>query len=105
MSQYLASLSQSSGIREIVLSEIVNLAEKHNLSQVILFGSRARGNHHRKSDIDLAISGGNTASFALDTDEETSTLLMYDFVELKPTTAPELLSEIRRDGKTIYEKI
>lgn len=105
MSQNLASLSQSSGIREIVLSEIISLAEKHDLSQVILFGSRARGDFHLKSDIDLAISGGNTASFAFDTDEDTSTLLMYDFVELKPSISPELLEEIRRDGKTIYEKI
>ena len=47
-------------------------------SKVILFGSRARGDDHERSDIDLAVLGGDTNNFALAVDEETSTLLMYD---------------------------
>lgn len=31
--------------------------------QAILFGSRARGDNRERSDIDLAISGGNTAAW------------------------------------------
>ena len=38
---------------------------------MILFGSRARGDHNKTSDIDLAVSGGNTAKFAVDIEEET----------------------------------
>ena len=33
---------------------IVELAKKYNLSKVILYGSRARGDNHERSDIDLA---------------------------------------------------
>ena len=37
---------------------------------MILFGSRARGDFKRTSDIDIAASGGDFDRFALDVDEE-----------------------------------
>ncbi len=45
--------------------------------KVILFGSRARGDFRRTSDIDLAVTGGDFDRFALDVEEETTTLLEY----------------------------
>lgn len=92
------------GIRPEVIREIKELAKKHNLNKVILFGSRARGDYRRTSDIDLAISGGNTAAFTIDI-EETSTLLAYDVVDLDKPVEEQLLESIRREGKEIYEKI
>ena len=38
-----------------VYKQIVNIAKKYNTKKVVLFGSRARGTNHPKSDIDLAI--------------------------------------------------
>ena len=81
------------------------LAEECGLEKVILFGSRARGDHRERSDIDLAVSGGNFPAFALDVDEETDTLLKYDFVNLDAAVQPELLAEIQKDGRILYEKI
>ena len=92
------------GIRPEVIREIKELAKKHNLNKIILFGSRARGDYRRTSDIDLAISGGNTAAFTIDI-EETSTLLAYDVVDLDKPVEEQLLESIRREGKEIYEKI
>ncbi len=92
------------GIRPEVIREINELAKKHDLNKVILFGSRARGDYRRISDIDLAISGGNTAAFTIDI-EETSTLLAYDVVDLDKPVEEQLLESIRREGKEIYEKI
>ena len=92
------------GIRPEVIREINELAKKHDLNKVILFGSRARGDYRRTSDIDLAISGGNTAAFTIDI-EETSTLLAYDVVDLDKPVEEQLLESIRREGKEIYEKI
>ena len=41
-----------SGIRAVVLEEICALAKKHQIKKVILFGSRARGDHSgRESDL------------------------------------------------------
>ena len=93
------------GINEKVIEQIKDIAARHGISRVVLFGSRARGDFKRASDIDLAVSGGNFPAFALDVDEETSTLLMFDFVDLGSNVQPELLTEIERDGKLIYEKI
>lgn len=43
------------GIKPQVTDEIRNLAYKYNVRKVILFGSRARGDLKRTSDIDLAV--------------------------------------------------
>lgn len=70
-----------------------------------MFGSRARGDFHKTSDIDLAVTGGNIAAFALDVEEETSTLLKFDVVNLDLSVQEELLDSIQKEGKVIYEKI
>ena len=44
-------------------------------------------------------------SFALDIDEETTTLLEYDIVDLARKIQPELRESIEREGKILYEKI
>lgn len=94
-----------SGIRPQVLDEICELAQKYNLTKVILFGSRARGDFKRTSDIDLAVIGGNVARFSLDVDEETSTLLKFDIVDLSRNIQDELRESILTEGKVLYEKI
>ena len=93
------------GIREQVIREICEIAKKYKVEKVILFGSRARVDFHRASDIDLAVKGGDFADFSLDVDEETSTLLMFDFVDLNQSIQQELRENIEREGKIIYEKI
>ena len=96
---------EDSGIKPVVIREICELAKKYNVDRVVLFGSRARGDYKRVSDIDLAVSGGNFAGFALDVDEETSTLLKYDVVDLGQTISPELRGSIEKEGRVLYEKI
>ena len=94
---------EHTGIKPKVIEEIRTFARKYNIDKVILFGSRARGDYRRTSDIDLAVVGGDFASFALDVDEETSTLLEYDIVDLDEPMQPELLESIQKEGKIIYE--
>lgn len=93
------------GIAKHVIKEIRDLAEKYHLNKVILFGSRARGDYKRASDIDLAVSGGNISRFALDAEEETSTPLKYDIVNLDETVQEELRASIAKEGIILYEKI
>jgi predicted nucleotidyltransferase len=82
---------ERTGIKKQVINEILELAKKYHIQQVILFGSRARGDYKKTSDIDLAVTGGDFSRFALDVEEETSTLLKYDIVDLDRTVQPELL--------------
>lgn len=96
---------EKTGIKPQVLTEISELAQRYNLKRVILFGSRARGDYRRTSDIDLAVTGGNIAGFALDVEEETSTLLKFDVVNLDLSVQRELLESIRKEGIVIYESV
>jgi len=95
----------NTGIRIKVVEELRHLAQEHGLRKVLLFGSRARGDFRRESDIDLAVSGGNAERFLLDAEEMTSTLLKYDVVNLDYPLRPELLKSIEREGKVLFEKV
>ena len=87
-------VSEKTGIKGKVLQEIIQLAEKNSVEKVILFGSRARGDFKERSDIDLAFRGGCSSHFVLDVDEETSTLLEFDVVDLDKPVRKELLESI-----------
>lgn len=96
---------EDNGLKKELLGQIQAIAEKNGVEKVILFGSRARGDHNRTSDIDLAVSGGNAAGFAADIEEETATLLEYDIVDLAKPVNRDLLESIRNEGKVLYEKV
>ena len=98
-------MNSDTGIREAVLTEIRDLAEKYGLERVVLFGSRARGDYKKTSDIDLAVTGGNITLFTLDVEEETSTLLSFDVVNLDASVQEELRKSIEQEGRLLYEKI
>ena len=58
-----------------------------------------------KSDIDLAFQGGKGNYFSFDVDEETSTLLQFDIIDLDKPVQDELLESINREGIILYEKV
>lgn len=88
-----------------IQQSIIDLAKEHGIGKVILFGSRARGDCRKRSDIDLAIQGGDTLRFSLDVEEKVPTLLFFDVVDLDASVQPELLESIKREGIILYEKI
>ena len=65
-SDILTDLAVNTGLKSIVINELIDLAKKYNIQKLILFGSRARGTFYEKSDIDIAISGGDKTSFSFD---------------------------------------
>ena len=93
------------GIDDSIEQDIISIAIKNDIKKLILFGSRARGDFKRTSDIDLAVEGGNISSFAVQVDEEVSTLLEFDIINLDGRVQKELLESIRREGVLLYEKI
>ncbi len=88
-----------------VEDDIIKIAKKDGIKKVILFGSRARGTNTERSDIDLAVSGGDILNFYFDVEEETWTLLMFDVINLDKKISDELKAEIERDGIVLYEEI
>ena len=87
-----------------VMKDIVFTAEKYGVEKITLFGSRARGDHNERSDIDIAVHGGNFDNFYWDINEKIWSLLTFDIVDLDKNISDELQEEINRDGIVIYEK-
>ena len=74
------------------------------LRKLSYFGSRARGTNTERSDIDIAVYGGDFDSFYWDIKEKVHSLLMFDVVEIDAGISEELRKEIKKDGVVIYEK-
>lgn len=87
-----------------VVRELYSFAQKHAITKIVLFGSRARGTNTERSDIDLLVYGGDFDGFYWDVKENIHSLLMFDFVQADAPISKELREEIERDGVVIYEK-
>jgi predicted nucleotidyltransferase len=75
------------------------------VEQVILFGSRAKGNAKPASDIDLALIGQLGNSELGNIDWELDDLLLpweIDLVQLDSIANPDLREHIARVGQTFY---
>ena len=87
-----------------VLREFSSFAQKYSITKIILFGSRARGTHTERSDIDIAVYGGDFDHFYWDVQEKIHSLLMFDIIQADASISDELRQEIEKDGVVIYEK-
>lgn len=92
-------------IPDRVLKDLRSFAKENNIAKIILFGSRARGTNTDRSDIDIAVSGGNFDNFYWQVMEKTHSLLSFDIIDLDKGTSIELKSELDKEGIVIYEKI
>jgi predicted nucleotidyltransferase len=91
-----------------VLDQIKQIAAKYSITRLVLFGSRARGDHSPASDYDLAVFGPGLsalaqAEFSLDV-EEIPTLKKIDLVFMDEAAADDLMRNIVTEGKVIYEQ-
>ena len=101
----MTDLAVNTGLKSIVINELIDLAKKYNIQKLILFGSRAKGTFYEKSDIAIAISGGDKTSFSFDVNENVSTLLEFDIIDLDKNIQKKLRASIENEGIVIYEKI
>ena len=91
-------------IPERIMKEIFLFSKKNGVRKVILFGSRARGDCTERSDIDLAVCGGDFDALYWDVRENIHSLLTFDIVNFDSDISEDLKREIARDGVTIYEE-
>lgn len=93
-----------------IVQKLRELARQHDVDKIVLFGSRARGGSHSRSDIDLAVWGLHDAVRYLDfqeaVEEQVPTLLRFDIVDMDGFSVSDTLrDEIKKDGVLIYEKV
>ncbi len=91
---------------KVILNEIIEISKKHSeINKVILFGSRTRGDNGDRSDIDLAIYCEKSISdFIEDIENNTTTLLEFDFSDMKSVNDELFIEQVNKEGIIIYEK-
>ena len=97
------------GLSDIALSKLQNAFSLYaDIEKVVLYGSRAKGNHKPFSDVDIALTG-NAITYSklhkLSTDIDDLLLpYQFDISIFHKLTNPDLIDHIQRVGITIYQK-
>ncbi len=79
------------------------------IEKVIIYGSRAMGNHKKGSDIDLAIVGEKVDAhtvkkLSVTLNEELPLPYYFDVLDYHALSNPELSQHIGQEGKLLYAK-
>ena len=95
------------GLKNSQIEEIITKLNAFDLTEIILFGSRARGNFRDNSDVDLALIGNLTflqiTRIKAILEEETSLPYFFDVVEYNSLTNMELKNQIDQNGKILWK--
>lgn len=89
------------------IEQVKTLAVRQHATRLVLFGSRARGDHHERSDYDFAIWGLDAKQQALLQDaieNDLNTLYSIDLVFITDRISPELLANIEKDGILLMDR-
>ena len=70
--------------------------ELTTLTKIIPFGSRARGTHTERSDIDIVVYGVDFDNFYWDVKENIYSLLMFDIIQADAPISDALKEEIKK---------
>ena len=97
--------ANDTGLSDEVILSICHIAEEFGIKKLILFGSRARGDYSRASDIDLAASGNDIGLFHTELEERVPTLLTFDVIDLGNKCSEDILKSINEEGIVFYEEI
>ena len=93
---------------EKIKPKIKKLAEKYNLSLVLLFGSQASGKTHSQSDVDLAFLTAVSMSLKniAEMQDDFSETLKLEKIEMIALNGahPFLLKQAAIKGRALYEK-
>lgn len=93
------------GIKEKSYQEMLDVFKQlPEIEQVILFGSRARGDYKKTSDIDLAVKfkKEDKKLLLIHKLEEINCILKIDVLNIEKISKKELKANIQNEGIEIY---
>ena len=96
------------GLDEEVIKKLNTIFKNYNIQKVIIFGSRAKGNYKKYSDIDLAFIGNIDFNTKLEILEKIDDLLLpyeVDLIDFNKIKNLELKNHIKRVGKEIFPSL
>ncbi len=91
---------------ELIRSSIEKYSE---ISDVVVFGSRAMGNHKNGSDVDLAIKGSGVSlrtisRLSAQLNEELPLPYKFDVIDYASINTPALTDHIDSSGKILFQR-
>ncbi len=93
--------------RKSLIQKILPIIKRHNIKYAALFGSYARGEETKKSDLDILVSFSKPVSFfdIIDIEEEISKKVKIKKVDLvtKQALHPAIKKHVDKDLKVIYD--
>lgn len=98
------------GLSEKTINKINSVFEKHlEIDEVIIYGSRAKGNFREGSDIDITLKG-KTISYTILSKinqeiDDLNTPYLFDISVFETLESNDFIDHINRVGKTFYSKI
>lgn len=97
------------GLKDETINKINSVFEKiPEVEQVIIYGSRAKGNYRNGSDIDITLKGAELSYKILDTIiseiDDLDTPYMFDVSIFDKLNAPSLEEHINCVGLIFYKK-
>lgn len=100
-------MSNKYGLRKSDFYKIINVFKYYSniIEQVILFGSRARGDYKKTSDIDIAVkfkNNNNKTSEIIEAIEKTDMIYTFDIIDYGKISNEKLKKYIDKEGKIIF---
>lgn len=98
------------GLSDSVISELQDVFRRHaNISKVLIFGSRAKGNYREGSDIDL-VAIGNDLDYSqlikiLTEIDNLDLLYSVDLLDYNKTINTPIGEHIDRVGQVFYQSV
>lgn len=97
------------GLSDETIKKINSVFTKYSeLEEVIVYGSRAKGNYREGSDIDITLIGNELteqirSKISIDIDD-LNTPYLFDISIFHTLNSPDLVDHINRVGKVFYKK-
>ncbi len=97
------------GLPDITINKMISVFSNHNeIDKVLIYGSRAKGNFRKGSDIDLTLVGKNLNAHLIseinEELDELNTPYLIDLSIYDTLKFSELEEHIQRVGKVFYVK-
>ncbi len=97
------------GLKPETIDKINSVFIKYpEVEQVTIYGSRAKGNYHEGSDIDITLFGENVTSKILSNInwdiDDLNTPYLFDISIFYKLNSPDLEEHIQRIGRVFYKK-
>lgn len=86
---------------EEILEQVIDRCKYHEIQEVILFGSWAKGSANGRSDIDIAVRGAKDIEKLREDIEGIPTLRSFDIIDIEHCKNELLLKEIEQYGRKI----